>query len=330
MQPTKRIIRETDPFGAQRPITAGGYPLRPPKQWFDNPNLPAVTPLTVTADGQVYGHIASWNNRHIGRPDEVRPPRSSSNYAYFRTGVVATAEGDDVPVGQLTLAGGHAPLSADASEAVRHYDDTGSAVADLAAGEDRHGIWVAGSLRPDVDDLKVRALRASAPSGDWRPINGNLELVGILQVNVPGFPTARALAASGQITALVAAGAQDMLLLKYEQVDASLGQRVQELEATVASLTTTAKDSLRSRVHAVTAAGSKPWDKKGGDKDAKGTKKRPNTTEGEDSFPIPDVEHLKKAIQAFGRAKNKDKVKRHIISRAKELGATSELPDDWK
>lgn len=329
MEPTKRIVRENDPFRVQRPLVAGGYPMHPPKSWFDDPHFTEPTPLTVTADGQVYGHIATWSSRHIGRPDQVNPPRSRSNYAYFRTGVVRTAEGDDVPVGQLTLGGGHAPISAGAEEAVRHYDDTGTAVADLAAGEDPYGVWVAGGLRPDVDDLKVRALRASAPSGDWRPISGSLELVGILQVNVPGFPTARALVAGGEVMALVAAGVSDMYMLKYQRLDDTLHSRVGELEATVASLTATTKDTLRSRVKGVVAAGGKPWADKGGDTDAKGTKKRPNTTQGEDSYPIPDVEHLKKAVQAYGRAKNKDKVKRHIISRAKELGATDLLPDDW-
>jgi hypothetical protein len=48
------------------------------------------------------------------------------------------------------------------------------------------------------------------------------------------------------------------------------------------------------------------------------------------SFPIKNTSDLKNAIQAHGRAKNKAKAKAHIISRAKALGATSELPDDWK
>lgn len=101
MRTRTKIVREYDPFAAERTaLTAGGYPMHPPKAWFDDPGLTRPTPLTVTADGQVYGHIATWTSRHIGRPDEVRPPKSSSNYAYFRTGVLATAEGVDVPVGQ--------------------------------------------------------------------------------------------------------------------------------------------------------------------------------------------------------------------------------------
>lgn len=48
------------------------------------------------------------------------------------------------------------------------------------------------------------------------------------------------------------------------------------------------------------------------------------------SFPIADKGDLSNAIQAYGRASNKEAAKRHIIKRAKQLGATDMLPDDWK
>lgn len=47
------------------------------------------------------------------------------------------------------------------------------------------------------------------------------------------------------------------------------------------------------------------------------------------SFPIENVSDLKNAIQAFGRAKNQDLAQAHIIKRAKALGRTDLLPDDW-
>ncbi|WP_271024969.1 HK97 family phage prohead protease [Rhizobium sp. RCAM05973] len=47
------------------------------------------------------------------------------------------------------------------------------------------------------------------------------------------------------------------------------------------------------------------------------------------SFPIDSVSDLENAIQAYGRAKNKVQAKRHIIRRAKALGATDKLPDGW-
>lgn len=249
-----KIVRGYDPFNPEglRAVTAASFPVTPPREWFDNPNLTQETPLTVvTATGQIFGHLAGWNTRHIGLPGNVPPPRSHSDYAYFHTGVVACADGADVPVGQLTVAGGHAPLSADASRAVEHYDQTGSAVADIHVGEDRFGIWAAGALRPSATEEQIRILRASAPSGDWRPINGRLEMVACCQVNVPGFPIVRARVASGgqEVTALVAAGASDMMMLRYRNADSSMSQRIAELETVVASLVADGmKQSLRTRV----------------------------------------------------------------------------------
>jgi hypothetical protein len=47
------------------------------------------------------------------------------------------------------------------------------------------------------------------------------------------------------------------------------------------------------------------------------------------SFPIKNKDDLKNAVKAYGRAKNKAAAKRHIIKRAKALGATDLLPDGW-
>jgi hypothetical protein len=211
-------------------MIAGAIPAVPPADWFVDPKLKAPTPLTVSDDGRVFGHIAAWHVDHIGMTAGTKPPRSKSKYAYFHTGVVRADNGKDYPVGQLTLAGGHASLEASAIDAARHYDDTGSAIADVHAGEDAYGIWVAGGLRPAASPEQIRALRASAPSGDWRPIGGQLELVAVCQVNVPGFPIARARVASGQVYALVAAGAQVLAKMKNDPVTELL-QRVTTLES---------------------------------------------------------------------------------------------------
>ena len=207
-------------------MTASAAPVIPPKTWFLSPGLKGPTPITVTDEGQVFGHIAAWNVNHIGYAGPQKPPRSRSNYAYFRTGVLRVDDGSDIPVGQLTLAGGHASMQASAKDAVKHYDDTASAMADVTIGEDAFGIWVAGALRPSATAEQVRALRASAPSGDWRPINGKLELVAVCQVNVPGFPVARSMVAGGQIMALVAAGARPIAELRNNHVE----ERLAELE----------------------------------------------------------------------------------------------------
>jgi hypothetical protein len=216
-------------------IVAGAtFPVAPPDEWFQDPALPGPTPLSVDDTGHVFGHIATFDVPHIGMPGKVHAPRSKSGYAFFKTGQLVTASGGKINVGQLTLAGGHAPLSADAAAAVAHYDNTNSAIADLNIGDDRWGIWVAGAVRPEITQDQLRALRASAPSGDWRPINGSLELVAVCQVNVPGFPVARARVASGAIVALVAAGARPLAVQRASMLaDAAVLERVTNLESLV-------------------------------------------------------------------------------------------------
>jgi hypothetical protein len=47
------------------------------------------------------------------------------------------------------------------------------------------------------------------------------------------------------------------------------------------------------------------------------------------SYPIRNKEDLKRAVKAFGRAKDKAKTKKHIKKRARALKATDLLPDTW-
>ena len=331
-------------------LVAGSIPVVPPNAWFENPRMNKATPLTVDDEGRVFGHIAAWHVDHIGMSFGTKPPRSRSKYAYFHTGVVRTDSGKDVPVGQLTLAGGHASLEASAAEAVRHYDDTASAIADVHAGEDAFGIWVAGALRPGTTPEQVRALRASAPSGDWRPVKGHLELVAVCQVNVPGFPIARARVASGAVMALVAAGAGVLARMKSDPV-AELSARVQKLEQLEnAELSTKAEaaiekfnvvreqkaaqlsavaDAAYARIH-----GEPKYDDEFGyisrEKRQKLAKKGYALPDG--SYPITNIDSLKDSIQAYGRSKpgKRAAVRRHIMKRARGLGRADLIPDKWR
>lgn len=190
-------------------LTAAAIPTAPPEAWFKDPQLTGPTALVVEDDGRVYGHIAAWGTCHIGQIGKcVEPPTSPSNYAYFRTGALRTAEGTSVAVGHLTMGTGHAGPRDSANAAAEHYDNTGTVFADVAAGEDAYGIWVAGSLRPGISAEQVRVARSAPISGDWRTIRGSLELVGALAVNVPGFPVPRpqGLLASGEVKSLQASG----------------------------------------------------------------------------------------------------------------------------
>jgi len=180
----------------------------PPRAWFENPNLEGPTGTTVTDEGRVYGHIATWRTCHTGFKDKcVTAPRSKSNYAYFHLGTVRTAEGDDVAVGTLHYGTDHADTRAPLASAQRHYADTGCAAAVVCVGEDEHGIWFAGAALPNAD---LVTLRHAPLSGDWRQVGGSMELVGALCVNQPGFPIPRPRYATDdreRVYALCAAGA---------------------------------------------------------------------------------------------------------------------------
>jgi hypothetical protein len=375
-------------------LTAAMFPITPPAAWFSNPRLTTPTPLTIEDDGRVFGHIATWGTSHVGMAGGVKPPRSRSRYAFFATGAVKTAEDSVVNVGQLTLTGGHAPLEASVAEAVQHYDDTSSAFADVAVGEDRTGIWVAGALRPDVDELKLRAIRASSVSGDWRPINGNLELIAVCAVNVPGFPIPRARVASGATLALVAAGTEELVRQavlnkagididaevragletmneRLTRVEASLLDRVMSrrqaiegdvrskqvekaIAAAAARKAKTVNDepvlweddmpieasveraaivaALRRKVANgngngnVVATATSTWT---AEKRKKAAKSGAAMSDG--SFPIADCTDVGKAVHAMGRSKHSvETVKAHIKKRAKALGCTKSLPEDWQ
>lgn len=196
----------------QDALVASAALATPPAEWFDNPRLQGITPITITDEGRIYGHLATWGVCHIGNPLGegvcVEAPRSCTDYAYFHTGAILADNGDTIPVGQITMSTGHADGKAGVNSTLAHYDNTGTAVADVRAGEDAYGIWISGAIRSGLTADQLRELRAAPLSGDWRQVAGNLELVAALAVNVPGFPVPRpqGLVASGEVVSLVAAG----------------------------------------------------------------------------------------------------------------------------
>lgn len=231
---------------------AGAAPVAPPKSWFENPRLTGPTPLTVTADGRVFGHVAAWGTCHIGHRGCTPVPKSKTNYAAFRVGRVLTAEGVQVPTGPIVLNTDHADLNDPWRKAKDFYAHTGCAAADVNIGEDKFGVWVAGAARPDATPSQIRALRASDISPDWRLVNGKpLELVALLVVSNSGFKVPQSLAASAgggrtvpagtlaysmqlgstHLDALVAAGS-----VRQALVDHSLAMKVQELAGQVQEL----------------------------------------------------------------------------------------------
>lgn len=223
-------------------LVAAAGPVKPPYDWFKDPYLSELTPLTITKEGRVYGHLADWDGCHTGFQGVCVPPfRSMSDYAFFNVGEIETEEGELVPCGKLMFSmtgAGHASTDdyLGYEEIQQYYDDATKVGAFVRAGADKFGTWLAGSLRPGLTDLEIQHLRTHPPSGDWRPIkNGPSDLVAAFSVPVPGFPIARGRAlvasAGGEITAIISGPLEldeEMGYRRRRRKKAMLGIRLRE------------------------------------------------------------------------------------------------------
>ena len=163
-------------------------PAFPPDEWFASLHDAEPYDVVVEPNGRIHGFpAASWNDCHLSYPECVTPPRSMTDYTLFKVGQVTTASGAVIRTGPITLRGGHASEGASRDQAMKFYDDTDSAVADVAIGDGQYGIWINGSIRPDTTVADVRRAMSSGFSGDWREWQGNLELIAFSAVNTPGF-----------------------------------------------------------------------------------------------------------------------------------------------
>lgn len=174
---------------------------------FNDPGLSSPTGVHITEEGRIIGHLALWRDCHMGVGNAcVMAPRSATSYALFHISEIETDDGP-LPVGKLTVGGGHADPKLGVHPTVEHYDNAGTAFALVRVGEDEHGIWVSGIPSPWATPEQVAMGLTSPLSGDWRRHGGNLELVAALSVNTPGFPVPRGSRDSkGRDYSLVAAG----------------------------------------------------------------------------------------------------------------------------
>lgn len=160
-----------------------------PAAFFDNPYLSEPTPIHVTGDGRVMGHLACWETMHTAYPDmQVTPYRSYSGYAEFHQSSAHLDTGDVLRVGRLTVGGGHGPAGRGMRAAIAHYDDVTTCWAFVRAGEDDIGIWVSGAIHAQADERMVKLALSTPHSGHWERVGGHPELLIGHAVNIPGFP----------------------------------------------------------------------------------------------------------------------------------------------
>jgi 2'-5' RNA ligase len=164
-------------------VACAAGPIAPPAEWFADPKLREPTPVTVTPEGQVFGHIATWDC-HMGYENMCMTAKPSRDgYARFHTGTLITSEGTPVQVGRVLVAP-HAPRRMTPDQVVAYYSDAKKVAAFGRLYEDRFGIAIAGVTRSDASRELLRDFLANPPSGEWR----RNELLGISSVPLPGLP----------------------------------------------------------------------------------------------------------------------------------------------
>lgn len=244
------------PDAVIRTITAAAAPVAPPASWFEMPEPGQLTPITITDDGRIYGHVWSASACHQASPpgECLMAPTSSERFPHFHVGYVRTVEGRNVPTGALTIGGGHADDRLGLVAAREHYDDTATAFADVVITAGRYGGWCSGAMRPGITDEQLRTIRGSVPSADWRGAGGRSELIGVHWVNRPGYPVARfdrhgaplaIVAAAALPTSLPAGG----LSPEYQRLVEQLGELRAEVTAGPrARLAAAGRDVARRRL----------------------------------------------------------------------------------
>lgn len=223
-------------------VASADQPRVYPAEWFANPRFREPMGMRIDkATRRIYGHLAHWGVCHIGIGGVCQEaPHSNSGYASFLKGVVDTDAGEQ-PVGCLTYGIGHANPALRAAAATAHYDRTDAVRAYVNIGEDSHGIWYSGVLRPDVTDAQIDEMRAiGALSGDWRRVGRfGLDLVAAVAVNTPGYPV-NSLAASG--------GLQDTVILSQQMDVQVITASADDVAANEAYLQSLIADAVERKI----------------------------------------------------------------------------------
>ena len=201
--------------------------MYPPASWFEHPgDIPTDRRVTITADGRVYGYVALWDQCHLTMGGCVNPPKGSpTDYRMALTGETQTEDGTMVATANIGGGAGHANPKVDPNVAAEFYANTATQLMRVVYGEDEKGVWFAGALWPDVGELDIAHIRASAISGDWRPValwrrgQSAYDFVGSCFVNVGGYATENEGQISGEsgtpmmIAAAAGARADDIVVI---------------------------------------------------------------------------------------------------------------------
>lgn len=337
------VIRQSilkDVVTEQDVLVASAAPIAPPRAWFfvDEPDEP--TPITILPDGQFYGHLALWNSCHAGKSNGaysacMYAPPSPSGYMHYHLGAMLCDDGSEVPVGRVTIGTGHAPLNLNAAKARAHYDNTGTVVGFCRAKDGIFGIWVCGAIKSDATAEQIRDFRACPPSGDWRSVDGRLELQAALAVNTPAYVVPRSqlsLAASADSLEIAT-----LILGAPEDDDFAEALRIEHEVESWTNLDVLLDLAEREEPMAEEVSFGLELAQRGfvSFRDYSPEQRRAMAKSGEalpdGSYPIANCSDADNAIRAQGRGgASQSRIVAHIRKRVRALGCTGSIFDPYK
>lgn len=202
-------------------VACAAGPIDPPASFFARKSYRKPTPLFVTDDGEVGGHLATWEC-HVGFEDRcMRARPSRDGYARFHTGAIVTREGQHLRVGRIQVKP-HAKRKMTIDETLAYYSDPKTVAAFVAIWDDDIGIACAGVTRSDAPPELLRDFYANPPSGEWR----RGELMGFSCVPLPGLPVTSPEAylvasvdSEMEIDVLILPGVTEEDAAGYEEID---------------------------------------------------------------------------------------------------------------
>jgi len=302
-------------------VACAAGPIDPPAEWFADPKFKRLTPLSVTPDGRVLGHVATWDCHagYEGMCMMARPTRDG--YARFHTGGLVTAEGETVRIGRITVKQ-HAPARMTPEQVMAHYSDAKKVAAFVRIYDDGLGIAAAGVTRSDANRELLRDFLANPPSGDWR----RGELLGFSCVPLPGLP----IAAPEAYFVASADGTQEIVPEMLLLPPIAVAEDPSEADILLAAAAVAGADALDEII-------LEPWPYLDEMRTFTEEQRREYARKGiampDGSFPIPDCAAASDAIRSQGRGQSpasQRRVVRHIKKRVRSLGCSGAIFDDYK
>lgn len=172
-----------------------------PAKFFDKIKFSKATRLTITPEGEVFGHVVMWGRKHRapGHETWTAKPSRQKDMPDFNIGETHLDDGRIIATGIFTSEGLHAPMHdsdwdkktisrfvqgfRDKMMGNHYMEDVGLQFAQVVGWEDEYGVAVHGSLQPWVTSEQATRAMAGCTSIDTR----YGAVAGVHFVNVCGF-----------------------------------------------------------------------------------------------------------------------------------------------